>query len=67
MIRCCEDIKTMDDFKKFAKYRGDAMEVGLEETANMLCWNEFTVMNSDLFDRLFEERLREAKQRLKND
>ena len=65
MIRSCEDIETLDDFRKFAKYREDAFEMGLKETASIMCWNKFAVMNPNLFDTLFEKNLR--KYDLKND
>lgn len=58
MIRSCEDIKTLDDFKKLVKYRDGANSVGLEETASIICWDKVTTMNPDLFNRLFKERLR---------
>jgi len=58
MIRSCENIQTLDDFKKFAKYREDAIDMGLKETASIMCWNRYAVMNPKLFDRFFEENLR---------
>jgi len=69
MIRSCADIKSMDDFREFAEYREYAIEMGLEETASIMRWDKSTVMNPDLFDRLFEDHLRETRLRLglKND
>lgn len=58
MIRSCNNIKSIDDFKKFAKYREYAIEMGLKETAFIICWSNSSVMNPDLFDRLYEEYLR---------
>ncbi|KKM05715.1 hypothetical protein LCGC14_1751240 [marine sediment metagenome] len=67
MIRSCKDIKSMDDFQEFATCKDRTVEMGLFETARILRWNALFVMSPDLFDRLFEERLRETKLRLDND
>lgn len=52
MIRNCEDIKTIDEFCKFAQYRQQGIDIGLYETANMIAWNQGCLISPELFDIL---------------
>lgn len=57
MIRACEDVKTMDDLCEFGGiYRGTC-DMGLEETAKMICWNVWFFMNPTLYTALKNDQL----------
>ncbi len=47
MIKSCEDVTTMKDFEEFIKLRLNTTEVGLLETAGMLCWDAIHIIRPD--------------------
>ncbi|KKM05712.1 hypothetical protein LCGC14_1751210 [marine sediment metagenome] len=49
MIKSCKDVKTAIDFYQFTRYRHNALELGLEETASMICWNKRSIICPELF------------------
>ncbi len=65
MIRSCEDVKTLDEFEELMQSCANALRMGLQETADVVCWSKGELIDPDLFDRLFEEKFRETKLRTK--
>jgi len=56
MITSCEDITTLDQFEEFMNFRANILRLGLEETANMLCWHDTGhLMCPELFNVLLDE------------
>lgn len=39
MIKFCEDIQTMDEFKEFCLFHRKTIYMGLIETVTMISWN----------------------------
>ena len=58
MIRSCEDIKTLDEFEELMEFTANSVRMGLQETADVVCWSKGELIDPDLFDRLFEENFR---------
>lgn len=57
MIKSCEDITTLDEFEYWAAARGKMLRIGLEETAEILCWDSENLMCPELFENLFEKEI----------
>lgn len=47
MNRSCEDVTTLDEFEEFVKLRLNTIEVGLIETARILCCDDGHIIRSD--------------------
>jgi len=45
MIKSCEDITTTDEFDIFYNIYHNTHNIGLEETADIMCWDETYVVN----------------------
>jgi len=50
MIRSCEDIKTSIDFVEFYNFRHNTHDMGLEETADIICWDRSNIICPELFE-----------------
>lgn len=55
MIKSCEDVETLDDFEELMEFRANALRMGLEETARMVCWDAGNLVCSELFVALLEQ------------
>ncbi|KKM05716.1 hypothetical protein LCGC14_1751250 [marine sediment metagenome] len=55
MIRSCEDVKTLDEFAEWITFRANVLRMGLDETAEMLCWDSGNLICPELFEDLFEK------------
>lgn len=55
MIKSCKDVETLDDFEELVEVRANALRMGLEETARMVCWDAGNLMCPDFFVALFEQ------------
>ena len=52
MIRSCNDVKTIKDFDEFYDVRYNAREMGLKETADIICWDEDNIICPELLESL---------------
>ena len=57
MIRACEDVKTLDDLCEFSSIRRGTQDMGLKETAEMICWNVYFLMSPTLYMTLKNDQL----------
>ncbi len=55
MIKSCEDVKTLNDFYEFSRYRNKTRDMGLIETNNMMKWSKNKLIDPELFTRLQKE------------
>ncbi|KKM69943.1 hypothetical protein LCGC14_1445690 [marine sediment metagenome] len=55
MIKSCESIKTLDEFEELMESRANALRMGLEETARMVCWDERNLVCPEFFVALLEQ------------
>ena len=47
MTKSCEDVTTSDEFEEFIKLKLNTVEVGLLETAKILCWDAQHLIRPD--------------------
>lgn len=57
MIKSCEDIKTLDEFEELLNFRANALRMGLDETARMMCWDAGNLVCPEFFEALFEKEM----------
>lgn len=61
MIRSCENIETLDEFEEWIGSRANALRMGLQETADIVCWSEGELMDPELFTALLEKESAKIK------
>ncbi len=61
MIRSCEDIKTLDEFEELMEFTANSVRMGLQETADIVCWSKGELIAPKLFEALFEKELAKIK------
>jgi len=54
MIRACEDVKTLNDLRGI---RRGTQDIGLKETAEMICWNVHFLMSPTIYMTLKNDQL----------
>ncbi len=54
IYRSCEDIRSVDEFENFIEFRANALRMGLDETARILCWDAKNLISLELFKNLYE-------------
>ncbi len=57
MIRSCEDVETLEEFEELMEFRANALRMGLEETARMVCWDTGNLVCPEFFVALFEQEI----------
>ena len=57
MIRYCENVKTLNDLCEFSSIRRGTQDMGLKETAEMICWNVYFLMSPTLYMTLKNDQL----------
>lgn len=60
MIKFCDDVKTLKQFREFSIYLIRIRDMGLEETAKMMRWSYHCLIRPALFDELVEEDRRKG-------
>lgn len=60
MIRSCENIETLKEFRKFSIRLGQTRSMGLKETARMMRWSYHCLIRPTRFDVLMVENRRKS-------
>ena len=58
MIKSCDDVNTLRQFREFSSYSTRIICMGLEETARMMRWSHHCLVRPALFDEIVEENRR---------
>ena len=61
MIKSCEDIKTIDEFEELMESCVNSVRMGLQETADIVCWSKGELIAPELFESLFVKELAKIK------
>ncbi len=55
MIRSCEDVKTTDDFQEFCNVLFNTYDMGLNETADTICWEDPNIISPKAFTNIYNK------------